>query len=101
MLNKFKQMEMILRKHGHRLEIVRSDCGTEILQQEVGDYMLQKGIKHEQSAPRCPEQNGYVERHMRTVTEAARSMIHAAGLSLKYWGEAVVYACAHPEQDCC
>lgn len=91
-LKKFKEMQMQVRKYGHQIEIVRRDCGTEILNEALENYLIEQGIKHETSTPYCPEQNGYVERHMRTVTEAALSMIHDAGLAHSFWGKAVSYA---------
>lgn len=36
-----------------------------------------------------PEQNGVAERANRTIVEKARSMLKEAGLSIKYWAEAV------------
>lgn len=38
--------------------------------------------------PYTPEQNGSVERENRTVVEAARTMLHAKNMEIKFWAEA-------------
>jgi transposase InsO family protein len=48
-----------------------------------------KGIRHQTTVPYTPQQNGVVERVNRTAVEKARSMLLDAGLSKKYWAEAV------------
>lgn len=45
------------------------------------------GIKHQTSVKYTPEQNGRAEREMRSLVEAARSMIHK--LNKKFWAEAI------------
>ena len=74
------------------LKKFRSDRGREFCSKKFDQFLLERGIKRETSAPYTPEQNGYIERDNRTVTEAARSMIHAQGLPLKIWAEAIHWA---------
>lgn len=50
------------------------------------------GVFHSFSTTYSPQQNGRIEREMRTVVEAARSAIHAEGLNENLWAEAVNYA---------
>lgn len=38
------------------------------------------------------EQNGISERDNRTIVEAARSMIHASHINIRFWGEAIMCA---------
>ncbi|GJY19395.1 integrase, catalytic region, zinc finger, CCHC-type containing protein [Tanacetum coccineum] len=52
-----------------------------------------KGIRHETSTARTPEQNGVVERWNRTLVEAARTMLSAAKVSLFFWAEAIATTC--------
>ena len=63
----------------------RTDCGKEFCNEGVKRFLLSRGIKHELSTPKAPEQNGYIERQNRTVVESARSMLHARKLSLYLW----------------
>nr|GEZ41208.1 retrovirus-related Pol polyprotein from transposon TNT 1-94 [Tanacetum cinerariifolium] len=50
--------------------------------------MIQVGISHETSVARSPQQNGVVERHNRTLIEAARTMLIYAQAPLFLWAEA-------------
>ena len=49
-------------------------------------------IFHQRSATYTPEQNGRVEREMRTIVKAARAELHAEKLGLKLWAEALNYS---------
>lgn len=51
--------------------------------------MSELGIRHQKTVRYTPEQNGCAEREMRTIVEAARTMIHARDSSQKLWAEAV------------
>jgi hypothetical protein len=50
------------------------------------------GIQLQTSAPYTPEQNGIAERDHRSTVESARSQIHAKGVTLKLWAEAINYS---------
>nr|GFA78330.1 retrovirus-related Pol polyprotein from transposon TNT 1-94 [Tanacetum cinerariifolium] len=52
-----------------------------------------KGIQHQTSIARTPEQNCVVERRKRTLVEAARTMLSAAKVPLFFWAEAIATAC--------
>ena len=54
---------------------IRSDRGGEFVNQLFMTYCNEKGIKHEMSCPRTPQQNGVVERKNRTLQEMVRTMI--------------------------
>lgn len=77
------------KQSGHSIEVFRSDNGTEFTNKEVKQLLNDNGIEHQRTVPYTPEQNGCAEREMRTIMEAARTMIHAKGLTLKLWAEAV------------
>ncbi|GJU87505.1 putative ribonuclease H-like domain-containing protein [Tanacetum coccineum] len=51
------------------------------------------GISHETSVARSPQQNGVVERHNRTLIEAARTMLIYAKAPLLLWAEAIAITC--------
>lgn len=55
----------------------------------MNEFLEANGIRHRRSVKYTPEQNGSAEREMRTVVESARSMIHAKGLNINLWAEAV------------
>nr|GEZ08189.1 integrase, catalytic region, zinc finger, CCHC-type, peptidase aspartic, catalytic [Tanacetum cinerariifolium] len=75
------------------LRIVRTNKGTEFLNKTLHAYFAYKGIHHQTSVARTPEQNGVVERQNRTLVEAARTMLSAAKVSLFFWAEAIATSC--------
>ncbi|GJZ53110.1 retrovirus-related pol polyprotein from transposon TNT 1-94 [Tanacetum coccineum] len=52
-----------------------------------------KGIEHQTSTARTPEQNGVVKRRNRTLVKAARTMLSAAKVLLFFWAEAIATSC--------
>ncbi|GJV77724.1 retrovirus-related pol polyprotein from transposon TNT 1-94 [Tanacetum coccineum] len=53
---------------------IRTDNGTEFVNQTLREYYEKVGISHETSVARSPQQNGVVERQNRTLIEAARTI---------------------------
>ncbi|WCJ31588.1 Retrovirus-related Pol polyprotein from transposon RE1 [Euphorbia peplus] len=72
---------------------IRSDNGGEFKNFRFEEFCETKGIDHNFSAPRTPQQNGVVERKNRTLVEIARTMINERRLPKYFWGEAVNTAC--------
>nr|GFB40963.1 hypothetical protein [Tanacetum cinerariifolium] len=72
---------------------VRTDKGTEFLNQTLHAYFVGEGILHQTSVARIPEKNDVVERRNRTLVEAARTMLSAAKVPLFFWAEAIATAC--------
>nr|GFC85761.1 ribonuclease H-like domain-containing protein [Tanacetum cinerariifolium] len=58
-----------------QVRVVRTDKGTEFLNQTLHAYFAAEGKQHQTSVARTPEQNGVVERRNRTLVEAARTML--------------------------
>ncbi|GJS68811.1 putative ribonuclease H-like domain-containing protein [Tanacetum coccineum] len=54
---------------------IRTDNGTEVINQTLREYYEKVVISHETSVARSPQQNGVVERRNRTLIEAARTML--------------------------
>ncbi|RWS05910.1 gag-pol polyprotein-like protein, partial [Dinothrombium tinctorium] len=74
---------------GFKVKRIRTDNGIEFVNQFFKETTDEYGIVHETTVAYSPEQNGAIERHNRTIIESARSMIHAKGLPLTLWAEAV------------
>nr|GEZ62369.1 retrovirus-related Pol polyprotein from transposon TNT 1-94 [Tanacetum cinerariifolium] len=72
---------------------IRTNNGTEFVNQTLRDYYEEVGISHETSIARSLQQNEVVERRNRTLIEAARTMLIYAQASLFLWAEAVATAC--------
>nr|GEW39425.1 hypothetical protein [Tanacetum cinerariifolium] len=77
----------------HFLRVVRTDKGTEFLNQTLHAYFAAEGILHQMSVAQTPEQNDVVKRRNRTLVEAARTMLSAAKVPLFFWAEAIATAC--------
>ncbi|GJU41384.1 retrovirus-related pol polyprotein from transposon TNT 1-94, partial [Tanacetum coccineum] len=72
---------------------IRTNNGTEFVNQTLHGYYEDVGISHETSAARTPQQNGFVERRNWTLVEAARTMLIYAKAPLILWAEAVATTC--------
>lgn len=84
--NFFKLVE---NQTGNKIASVRSDNGLEFLNQELTSVTEQMGIRHEKSCVYTPKQNGRAEREMRTLVEAARTLLHSKHLEKMFWAEAI------------
>ncbi|GJS36631.1 retrovirus-related pol polyprotein from transposon TNT 1-94 [Tanacetum coccineum] len=89
-INFLKMIQVRLKKTIRR---IRTDNGTEFVNQTLREYYEKVGISHETSVARSPQQNGVVERRNRTLIEAARTMLIYAKAPLFLWAEAVATAC--------
>ncbi|GJY80889.1 retrovirus-related pol polyprotein from transposon TNT 1-94 [Tanacetum coccineum] len=74
------------------VECLRTDNGTEFVNQTLRKYYEKVGNSHEKYVARSPQQNGVVERRNRTLIEAARTMLIYAKAQLFLWAEAVTTA---------
>nr|GEW32250.1 retrovirus-related Pol polyprotein from transposon TNT 1-94 [Tanacetum cinerariifolium] len=72
---------------------IRTDNGTEFVNQTLCEYFEEVGISHETLVARSPQQNCVVKRRNRTLIEAARTMLIYTQASLFQWEEAVKTTC--------
>nr|GEU45658.1 hypothetical protein [Tanacetum cinerariifolium] len=72
-----------------QVRIVRTNKGTEFLNQTLHAYFAAEGNLHQTSVARTPEQNDVVERQNRTLVEATRTILSAAKVPLFFWAEAI------------
>ncbi|GJV51169.1 putative ribonuclease H-like domain-containing protein [Tanacetum coccineum] len=75
------------------VKCLRTDNGTEFVNQTLREYYEKVDISHETSVARSPQQNGVVERRNRTLIEVARTMLIYAKALLFLWAEAVATTC--------
>ncbi|GJU05876.1 retrovirus-related pol polyprotein from transposon TNT 1-94 [Tanacetum coccineum] len=68
---------------------IRTDNGTELVNQSLREYYEKVGISNETSVARSPQQNGVVEIRNRMLIEAARTMFIYAKAPFFLWAEAV------------
>nr|GEV25933.1 ribonuclease H-like domain-containing protein [Tanacetum cinerariifolium] len=76
-----------------KVNVIRSDNGTEFKNNDLNQFCGMKRIKREFSIPRTPQQNDIVERKNRTLIEAAKTMLADLLLPIPFWAEAVNTAC--------
>nr|GEX08812.1 retrovirus-related Pol polyprotein from transposon TNT 1-94 [Tanacetum cinerariifolium] len=85
-----KMIQVRLKVLVHR---IRTDNGSEFVNQTLHEYYEEVGISYETSVACSPQQNGVVERHNRTLIKATRTMLIYAQAPLFLWEEAVTTAC--------
>ncbi|GJX01096.1 retrovirus-related pol polyprotein from transposon TNT 1-94 [Tanacetum coccineum] len=72
---------------------VRTDNGTEFINQTFREFYENVDISHQTSVARTPQQNDVVERRNQTLVEAARTMLIFSKAPLFLWAEAINTAC--------
>ncbi|GKE59922.1 retrovirus-related pol polyprotein from transposon TNT 1-94 [Tanacetum coccineum] len=75
------------------LRRIRTDNGTEFVNQTLREYYKKVGISHETSVARSLQKNGVIERHNRTLIKVSRTMLIYTKAPLFLWAEAVATAC--------
>lgn len=63
------------------LRAICSDHGTKFENGDMLTFCREKGITHDFSTPRTPQQNGVVERKNRTLEDMARTMLLSSGVA--------------------
>jgi transposase InsO family protein len=90
-------LKRFLRRTQNEFELkvkkIKSDNESEFKNLQVEDYLEEEGIKHDFSAPYTPQQNGVVERKIRTFIDMARTMLGEYKTPKRFWSEAVNTAC--------
>ncbi|CAI7856604.1 unnamed protein product [Closterium sp. NIES-53] len=71
------------------VKVLRSDRGGEFLGAEFTKFLKRNGIGHQLTCPGTPQHNGIAEHANRTIGEAAKTLLGAAGMPYKFWPDAV------------
>ena len=72
-----------------RIKALRSDRGSEYLNQEFDDHLRTCGIISKLTPLGTPQWNGVSERRNRTLLDMVRSMMIPAYLPFTFWGYAL------------
>jgi len=83
---------MLERQSGLKAHRLRSDNGTKFINTTMSQFCQQNGIIHETTVPYLLEQNGIAECAIAVFFEMVCCMLWSAGVDLRYWGEAFMYA---------
>ncbi len=71
-------LQMLETRSGNKLQTVRTDRGSEYLNEATNAFFKAKGVTHQTTAPYTPQQNGAAECIKRTLME--RTLGNAEGL---------------------
>ncbi|GKF99074.1 retrovirus-related pol polyprotein from transposon TNT 1-94 [Tanacetum coccineum] len=72
---------------------IRTNNGTEFVNQTLHEYYEKVDISHETSVARSPQQKGVIKRRNCTLIEATRTMLIYAKAPLFLWAKAVATVC--------
>jgi hypothetical protein len=73
---------------GETIVIFRSNNGGEFMSKDLIQWLTKRGIIHQTSTPKTPEQNGVAERYNRTILESMKRMLHSSTLPINLLAEA-------------
>ena len=90
LLDKFKEFSAdVIGETGRKIGMIRSGRGGEYIDRKFKGHLRDNLIQCQNTTAGKHEQNGLAERHNRTLTEKARSMLAHSGLSNAYLAEAI------------
>lgn len=81
------------RESGQLIKTFLSDNGSEFVNLANQRLFANEKIIHDTSSPYTPQQNGFIEREVRTISTIARTLINATSLGEKLLPEAIKTAC--------
>ncbi|KAJ0495264.1 putative RNA-directed DNA polymerase [Helianthus annuus] len=84
--------ELVLTQFKKKIKVIRSDNGTEFVNNQMHNFCLSKGILHQTSCAYTPQQNGIVERKHRHLLNTARALMFQGSLHLRFWSDCVLTA---------
>ena len=79
-------------KSGFKVKKLFTDRGGEYIDADFNQWLLDRGIVHEYSVPRTPQQNGKAERLNRTLNNMVRAMLLQYNSYPPLWSFAMKYA---------
>ncbi|GJS31762.1 putative RNA-directed DNA polymerase [Tanacetum coccineum] len=75
-----------------RIKTIRSDNGTEFINNKMEQFLKEKGIIHQTSCAYTPQQNGIAERKHRHLLNVARSLLFQGNIPLCFWTDCILTA---------
>ena len=75
---------------GEKLKILWSDRGSKYINTEIGEYLAEKGIRHETMVAETPQQNSIAEWYNRMILESIRMIKLSANVSDELWAELAI-----------
>ena len=75
-----------------KIQILRTDNGTEYFNHSLSTYLQENGIIHQSSCVDTPQQNGVAERKNRHILEVARALLFSSHMPTQFWGDSILTA---------
>jgi len=92
--HEFRNFEANCRNQkGATVKILRSDGGGEYVGRDFQQFLKNRGMEHQRSAPFVSQQNGRSERSNRTLMIIIRCLMIQSGVTDQFWAEALKTAC--------
>lgn len=67
------------------IKCLDTDNGTEYVNKNFQIFLKASGIRHQNTVPYSPQQNGLAKRMNQAIVEKARHMLIGTQLSTEYW----------------
>ncbi|KAG8472686.1 hypothetical protein CXB51_034612 [Gossypium anomalum] len=83
---------MVLTQFGSKIQLFKSDNGSEFFARSLGDFFKEKGIVQISSCVGTPQQNGIAEGKNRHLLEVTRSLLFTTNVPKYLWGKALLTA---------
>ena len=83
---------MIQTQFHTKIQILRTDNGTEYFNHSLSTYLQENGIIHQSSCVDTPQQNGVAELKNKHILEIARALLFTSHMSSQFWGDSILKA---------
>lgn len=74
---------------GQRVKAIRVDGAKELVEGKFATHLAEAGVAVQQTAPYAHQQNGKIERYIRTISDTSQTLMAGSGLPPSFWGYAV------------
>jgi hypothetical protein len=83
---------MVNTQFSAKIQVLRTDNGTEYFNTMLSDFFSDKGIVHQSSCVDTPQQNGVAERKNRHLLDISRAIMFTSHVPKYLWGDAILTA---------
>ena len=83
---------MIQTQFHTKIQILRTDNGTEYFNHSLSTYLQENGIIYQSSCVDTPQQNGVIEQKNRHILEVARALMFTSHMPSQFWGDSILTA---------
>lgn len=76
---------LLQNRAGKLVKTIKTDHGTEFVNNEFQNYCKMYGIDHVLSEPYCPQTNGKIENHNKILKNGMRVLLNDGNVPLQFW----------------